>query len=133
MRCVLVVRLSDLLIQSITGHWYKVTDQHLLLVLVASNKGNVLPDKGMLAEMCIYFSQLDTKASNLDLVISTTSAFDLTVCIVPPEVACAIHTITNALPELSFWAWLSVGRRGNRVFPLDFFHGEPVVYKFLCG
>lgn len=133
MRCVLVVRLSDLLIQSITGHWYKVTDQHLLLVLVASNKGNILPDKGMLAEMCIDFSQFDTKASNLDLVVGTTSAFDLTVGIVPPEVACAIHTIANAFPELGFGAWLSVGRRGDRVFPLAFCLGKPVVYKFLCG
>lgn len=130
---VLVVRPSDLLIQGTTGHWYKVTDQHLLLVLVASNKGDILPDKGMLAEMCIDFSQFDTKASNLDLVIGTTSAFDQTVRIVPPEVTCAIHTITNAFPELDLGTWLSIGRRGDRVFPLAFFLGEPVVYKFLCG
>ena len=83
--------------------------------------------------MCIDFSQFDTKASNLDLVIGTTSAFDQTVCIVPPEVACAIHTIANAFPELDFGAWLAVGRRNNRVLPLAFFLGEPVVYKFLCG
>jgi hypothetical protein len=106
--------------------WNKVGDKYLLLVLVSTNEGDVLPHRRVSRQVSVDFAEFDSESTNLDLVVRATGTFDGSIWVVATEIPSPVHPVANSVPPL---LPRFVGS-GDTVLTLDS-DSEPVLDEFL--
>jgi hypothetical protein len=110
----------------------KVANQHLLLVLVTSNKGDVFPHERVATEVSVDLTKLNAEAADLDLIVGATRTLHGAIRQISTKVTGTVHPVTDTKPELGFRLRLAVLGITQRVPPF-YALSEPVGDKLLLG
>ena len=73
---VIITDIARIFVKRWSTDGYEVADKNLLLVFVTSNERDIFADERMLAKMCVYLSQLNSEATDFDLIVSTARALN---------------------------------------------------------
>jgi hypothetical protein len=101
-------------------------------LLVLKGEELTVSDKGALAQVAIHLIELDSESSDLDLVISPTSALDITAFKVAAQVTCAVEPIPRPLPQVRLPPGLVLADLFIGLFPRLVVH-EPVRHELFAG